>query len=201
MEQSLGCAGRIRDIHFPEAGGSLAVCVISIRKSAAEEPMKILEALHEKRLVSKLAIVVDEDVNPRDLDSVWSAMAFRMQPHRDMRVVPEVATALDPSIIPPSAKAHVNIGDETQQAQASVCLIDATCKWPYPPVSLPGKEFMERAIDLWKHLGLQIFNCPNHGLAIRWDIGPTKEAQEAKLAVEGRYYETGEIFRQSRRKV
>jgi hypothetical protein len=29
-------------------------------------------------------------------------------------------------------------------------LIDATTKWHYPPVSLPQKEFMERARQIWE---------------------------------------------------
>ncbi len=33
-------------------------------------------------------------------------------------------------------------------------LIDATMKWPYPPVSLPKKEYMERALQIWKEEGL-----------------------------------------------
>jgi 4-hydroxy-3-polyprenylbenzoate decarboxylase len=202
IEQDLGFSGRIRDVHFPESGGSLAVCIVSFHKSTAEEPMTILEALHQKRLVSKMAIIVDEDINPRDLDAVFSAIAFRMQPHRDMRTVPGVATALDPSIMPPSAKAHVDIlGASKLEAQASVCLIDATCKWSYPPVSLPGKEFMERAIDLWKQLGLPNLELSEPWFGYSMGYWTDEEAQEAKLAVEGRYYETGEIFRQSRRKV
>jgi UbiD family decarboxylase len=202
IEQDLGFADRVRDVSFPESGGSLAVCVVSFKKRDADEPMKILEALHQKRLVSKMAIVVDEDVNPRDLDSVMSAMAFRMQPHRDMRTVPGVATALDPSIMPPSAKAHVDIlGASKLEAQASVCLIDATCKWPYPPVSLPGREFMERAIILWKQLGLPNLQLSEPWFGYSMGYWTDEEAEEAQLAVQGRYYETGETFRQSRRKV
>lgn len=202
IEQELGFDGRVRDVHFPESAGSLAVCIISFKKTVAEEPMKILEALHQKRLVSKLAIVVDEDINPRDLDAVMSAIAFRMQPHRDMRTVPGVATALDPSIVPPSAKAHVDIlGASKLEAQASVCLIDATCKWPYPPVSLPRREFMERSIDLWKQLGLPNLQLSEPWFGYSMGYWTDEEAQEAELAVQGRYYDTGEIFRQSRRKV
>jgi 4-hydroxy-3-polyprenylbenzoate decarboxylase len=33
-------------------------------------------------------------------------------------------------------------------------LMDATRKWDYPPVSLPKKEYMERAKQLWERLEL-----------------------------------------------
>ena len=33
-------------------------------------------------------------------------------------------------------------------------LIDATLKHAMPPVALPGREYMERARELWERLGL-----------------------------------------------
>jgi 4-hydroxy-3-polyprenylbenzoate decarboxylase len=202
IEGELGLSGRLRDIHFPEAGGSLAVCIVSFRKASTEEPRRILDALHQKRLVSKLAIVVDEDVDPRDLNAVLSAIAFRMQPHRDMRTEAGVATALDPSIVPPSAKAHIDVlGASKLEAQASVCLIDATCKWPYPPVSLPRKEFMERAINLWEKLNLPTLQLHEPWFGYSMGFWSDEEEHEAEAALAGHYYETGEAFRKARRDV
>jgi 4-hydroxy-3-polyprenylbenzoate decarboxylase len=202
IEQDLGYSGQIKGIHFPESGGSLAVCIISFKKKSDDEPMKVLEALHKKRLVSKLAIVVDEDINAQDLDSVVSALAFRMQPARDMSTVPGVATALDPSIMPPSEKSHVDIlGASKLEGEASVCLIDATCKWPYPPVSLPAKEFMEGARQLWERLDLPPLELSEPWFGYSMGYWSEEEEEEAELAVKGEYYKTGEIFRKSRRKV
>jgi 4-hydroxy-3-polyprenylbenzoate decarboxylase len=202
IEQDLAISGRVRDIYFPESGGSLAICIVSMKKAADDEPLRILEALHKRRLVSKLAIVVDDDINIRDLDAVMSAVAFRMQPARDMSTVPGVATALDPSIIHPGLKAHVDILGATKlEAEASVCFIDATCKWPYPPVSLPAKNFMEHAIELWEQLQLPRLQLSEPWFGYSMGHWSAEEEVEASRAVTGRYYETGDEFLKRRRKI
>ena len=38
--------------------------------------------------------------------------------------------------------------------ESSCLLVDATLKWPYPPVSLPRKESMDKALNIWQELNL-----------------------------------------------
>jgi 4-hydroxy-3-polyprenylbenzoate decarboxylase len=35
--------------------------------------------------IGKIFIVVDEDIDPHDLDAVMWALVFRVQPHRDVQ--------------------------------------------------------------------------------------------------------------------
>ena len=70
-------------------------------------------------------------------------------------------------------------------------LVDATLKEPFPPVSLPRREFMEKAAEIWKELKLPELKpeYPWFGFSLGdW----TEENQhEAQLALEGRHYEIG----------
>ena len=113
---------------------------------------------------------------------VW-ALAFRMQPHRDVKVLGNRLARLDPSM-PAEPGADV-------AADASALLIDATRGRPYPPTSLPSEDHMRAAQDLWQRLGLPALELsdPWHG----YELGDWSDEnrEEAALATDGRYLETG----------
>jgi 4-hydroxy-3-polyprenylbenzoate decarboxylase len=137
----------------------------------------------------KIIIAVDEDIDPNDLESVVWALSYRMQPDRDMKVLGNRAIGLDPSGLPPVTQMR----DMTQQANfGSMVLIDATRKWAYPPVSLPAKQYMERAKEIWEQLQLPKLTprVPWHG----YELGDWSERdrEEAEWAVKGEYHKTGE---------
>ncbi len=80
---------------------------------------------------------------------------------------------------------------------ASALLIDATRKWNYVPVSLPSKEYMEKARIIWEEEGLPTLNPrkPWHGYELgHW---PKKYSDAASMLLQGKLYELGE---QTRRK-
>jgi len=77
---------------------------------------------------------------------MW-AMSFAMQPHRDVQITTGRAPLLDPSAHPLMTKpADRNF---PPPIGCSGMLIDATRKGPYPPVGVPKKRFMERALEIW----------------------------------------------------
>jgi 4-hydroxy-3-polyprenylbenzoate decarboxylase len=80
-------------------------------------------------------------------------------------------------------------------------LVDATRKWPYPPTSLPTREHMERALEIWREEGLPELQLrtPWHGVNLGY--WPAELEDEAALAIQGRYYETGAKFAQRRVRV
>ena len=97
---------------------------------------------------NKIIITVDEDIDPKDPDMVMWAMSFAMQPHRDAQIVTGKSPLLDPS-------AYALMSDPEERffpppVGCSGLLIDATRKGKYPPVGLPKKEFMERALEIWR---------------------------------------------------
>ena len=83
----------------------------------------------------KWIIVVNDDIDIADIESVFWAMAWRVQPHRDIQIMRGRLTDLDPSAAP------VNSGftERTypEGLGGSQILIDATLKFPFPPVSYP----------------------------------------------------------------
>jgi UbiD family decarboxylase len=126
--------------------------------------------------MGKTIVAVDEDVDPEDLDAVVWAMSFRMQPARDVTVLPGKLPRLDPSA-PAAGTGELS----------SALLIDATRKRPYPPTSLPARPYMERALDLWRELELPALNLrePWHG----YELGDwsDEDRHNAEEAVRGRY--------------
>jgi len=145
---------------------------------------------------SKVIIAVDDDIDPSDAESVNWAMAFRMQPHKDIHVVPGRLPGLDPSGLPPGR------GEESRVAgDLGALLINATLKFGFPPVSLPRKDLMENARKIWEELGL-----PGLSPKIPWfgyELGQWSEENrtEAELALKGEHYKTGDKLEKERRKV
>jgi 4-hydroxy-3-polyprenylbenzoate decarboxylase len=128
-------------------------CVIQMKKTNNTDPWRVLHlaAGYDARW-GKFFITVDEDIDPRDIDSVIWALSWRVQPKRDVEIIGGRFAGLDISAYRPDApyteKEMPNI------TGSSAILIDATMKWPYPPVSLPKREFMENALKIWKEIGL-----------------------------------------------
>jgi 4-hydroxy-3-polyprenylbenzoate decarboxylase len=71
--------------------------------------------------------------------------------------------------------------------------------WAYPPLSLPKREFMERAIEVWQSLQLPALNLKDPWYGYSLGHWTEEEEHEADLAVQGRHYETGEKQKQARR--
>lgn len=199
LRHDCGIAG-VKGVAFHESSGSMGLCVIQLKKNHNAQSWQVLNGAITIVAWRKFVIVVDEDVNPHDLDSVTWALSFRVQPDRDIRIVKGMISALDPSTAPP----EVPDGDFRRYPPPhgnSAILIDATAKWAYPPVSLPARRFMENARQIWDELGLPELKPkqPWYG----YDLGAwTKELeQEAALAVQGEHYKTGEKLAQRRVKL
>ncbi len=97
-------------------------------------------------------------------------------------------SGLDPSSAPLTEKERRYPG----VTGCSAILIDATRKWPYSPTSLPKKEFMEKARQIWEEEGLPKLTpkAPWHGYNLgHWS---QENEEEAQLALKGEHYITGE---------
>jgi 4-hydroxy-3-polyprenylbenzoate decarboxylase len=200
----------VRDVAVHFASGNDRYSVIQVAKTEAANIWRAMEAMHENFPdFSKVVVAVDEDINPQNVNLVNWAITYRAQPHRDFRIVKIKSPDIwgDYSAFPPPPDGQLQRpswldyrGDDF--IESSYILIDATRKWPYPPVSLPKKEFMEGAINLWQKLGL-----PKLGkLAEPWygyNMGywSKEDEEQAELALEGEHYKTGEVLAQRREKI
>ncbi len=187
------CGLPVLDVALTEICGAQLYCVVKMRKP---HPAQVWQALNGTVTFSptrKVVIVVDEDIDSRDPDSVIWALAFRMQPHRDIRIVQGMTMPLDYSAAPPGT-----LKEYPTASDASALLIDATRKWDYPPVALPNKQFMERARQIWEEEGLPKLSPkePWHGYSLGYWTEENDE--EAVLALKGEHYQTGEKLARQR---
>ena len=182
----------ISGVAFHEAsGGSIEYVVIQLSKP---KPWEVWQALNcasgFSSPIGKITVAVDEDIDPGDPDAVNWALSFRMQPHRDVRIIQGKTSMSDPSSAPPNKSEELVI--YPPPCGTSALLIDATMKWPYPPTSLPRRDFMERAKQIWEEEGLPRLSpkIPWHGYSLgSWS---EENQEEAELAIRGDYYKVGE---------
>ncbi len=71
-------------------------------------------------------------------------------------------------------------------------MIDATRKFPYPPVALPAKGFMEKAKAIWEELGLPPLSPRSPWWGYELGHWTDEEREEADLALRAEHYKTGE---------
>jgi hypothetical protein len=79
-------------------------------------------------------------------------------------------------------------------------LIDATMKYPMPPIALPKREYMENAKQLWEKLGLPSLRpeSPWHGYSLGdWEEEWDKFADEAAA---GEWMQRDESYRRRERR-
>jgi 4-hydroxy-3-polyprenylbenzoate decarboxylase len=189
----------VLDVAFHESCGSWYYCVIQVQRTHPAEAWQALaSAISFDSSMPKYVIAVDEDVNPRDPDAVNWAVSTRAMPHRDIRIVVGRSAMLDPSVAPPTV-----VGEEVffpGVEGTSAILINATRKWPYLPTALPEKKYMERAMQMWKELGLPELTPrePWYGHTLGYWPDEFKEA--AELALKGEHHKTAEMYAQRGRK-
>jgi 4-hydroxy-3-polyprenylbenzoate decarboxylase len=185
------------DVAVYESGGPGEFFVIKMSKS---HPSVVWQALYGviafSATHSKTVIVVDEDIDPRDPDSVIWALSFRMQPHQDIRIITGRGAPLDPSTAFPWTSDPERYYPPPNGA--SSVLINATRKWDYPPVSLPKKEFMERARKIWEEEGLPVITPKTPWFGYNLGYWTEELAEEAELALKGEHYVTGEKLAKNR---
>lgn len=167
--------------------------VLRMKKRDDQDPWKAMDALLEYGdRVGKLVIAVDEDINPHDPIAVTWAITHRSQPHKDIKVVkdrPFGATPIGMVATHPSSR---------YENMESSLLIDATRKADFPPISLPKREYMERAREIWEELGLPRLEPrePWHGYFL--GLWPEELEEEARLAAQGEYDRIGEQLKSTR---
>ena len=133
----------------------------------------------------KWIIAVNEDIDPDDTDAVFWAMSYRSKPHNDVEILKHKHEGHGPRSL--------------LDSEDSAVLVDATLKETFPPVSLPKREYMERAKEIWEELELPKLSpkAPWFG----YDLGEWNSGLEAmaRRAVRSEYWTTGQIIAQRRR--
>jgi UbiD family decarboxylase len=189
LRNTLGIQGVTRvSMHEPLTNLRKVVVLIMDRKTPATEIWRALYgAAAWNRAAGKYVIAVNEDIDPDNADALLWAMSYRANPDLDLQILRHRDQGHGP-------RSKRNSGED-----ASV-LIDATMKEDFPPISLPKRQYMERAKEIWEELGLPKLKpeSPWYGYSLgEW---PDELERAAELAVKGDYFETGELLAKRRRK-
>jgi 3-polyprenyl-4-hydroxybenzoate decarboxylase len=174
-------------MHEPLTNLRKVVAVVFERGMPQTEIWRALYGLSAvQRPIGKMIVAVDDDIDPDNADALLWALSYRMKPHLDMQVLEHKDGGHGPR-------------DRSGGDEDSAMLFNATLKHDFPPVSLPKREYMERAREIWDRLGLPPLKPepPWYG----YSLGDWSEEFDefADRAVQGRYFETGEIIAQRRR--
>ncbi|MFC1869695.1 hypothetical protein ACFLYE_00305 [Chloroflexota bacterium] len=188
-----------------ESTGATGLVVFRIAKTEQANVWKTLdEALKWASInliTNKMLVAVDEDIDVRDADSINWVLCTRMQPHRDCRIVEGPAKGfVDPSVLPQEEVEKVDMLDENRPTSSRL-LVNATCKFPYPPLALPKKEFMERALQIWEEEKLPSMKLKEPWWGHNLGYWPDEEDEDARLAVRGDYNLVGEKMAKRRKKI
>jgi len=176
----------VLEVCCPEMGGGWNWWVIRMAKSHPSKPRQALQAASGMDTTNKVIIVVDEDIDPKDPDMVMWAISFAMQPHRDVQVITGRSPLLDPS-----AYALMNNPEERFYPPPVGCgglLIDATRKGKYPPVGLPKKKYMERALEMWRETKMPELQLKTPWYGYPLDLWTAQDDLLAEAVANGDYF-------------
>lgn len=181
----------VLNVTLQESSGSRKFVVIRMKKTNPAQPWQALQAaVALDPSHGKILVTVDEDIDSEDADSVNWALSFRMQPHRDVKITDHKFAGLDPSAAPPGSP-HTEARFPSPSG-CSAIMIDATRKWPYPPVALPSKKYMEAARAKWEKLDLPPLKpkMPWYGYSLGY--WGAEDEENAESAVRGDYQKVAE---------
>lgn len=192
----------VLEVAFYEPIGSSRLMIVKMAKTQPSEIWHSLEEAQKRFMSAKILVAVDQDVNIHDIDSVLLAICMRTQPHRDYRIVRlPAANLMDYSLEPVEEMAKRKQSTSHQMPDASVFLIDATMKWAYPPLSLPKKDFMDRALRIWQEEGLPELKLIDPWWGYNLGCWSRQDEELAEAAVKGDYHCAGKTYYQERQSV
>ncbi|MDE0031822.1 MAG: UbiD family decarboxylase [Deltaproteobacteria bacterium] len=198
---------QVKDVAFHDCGSAKNLCVVrfhdvaGVRTPNSKVWHTLFTVMSADAAWPKIVIGVDDDIDPWDLESVFWAVTNRYQPHRDLKVIQGRSAGLDESVGPRDVSGGMRgyPTSLTSPQGASAMLMDATRKWANPPISLPRRDYMERARELWEELELPPLRpkAPWHGVSLgHW---PDAEAELVALSEAGRMDEAAaRLLRKSR---
>lgn len=142
----------IRDIHIDLTfGGILAHGVVAMTPRRPADPKRIGRLIAAMSPLKRITLV-DADVDPRDPLHVEWALNAHYNPVRDTEIVDDVyfPMHMDPSVRITNSETELG----------SKIIVDATRTIDAGAYSLPPKEIMDKALDLWREVGLPEFEIP-----------------------------------------
>ena len=140
----------LREVYVHPHGVFNAICSIEKRFDGYAKMMAMaILSVWPGRLL-KNVILVDSDIDPRDANQLFWALAMRVNPERDVDVIKEVVSvSLDPAMPPEERVSGKN--------RMSKMIIDATepvKKAGFPEVCLPKSDVRAQVEANWERYGI-----------------------------------------------
>lgn len=181
---------KVEEVYFhPMAYNSF--CLVRMEQGVSPEEAQAIFKQIPQSTRAKYTVLVDSDISLRDSELLIWALSFRTQPGDDFAILQGGTGGLDPSAAPPGS-GEGRMGSAGGREYTRV-VVNATRKWAYPPVALPRKDYMERALQIWedhKDLPKPEMQAPWYGYTLGfWD---DKLQNYADLMVQGEYLKVGE---------
>ncbi|MCE1228541.1 MAG: menaquinone biosynthesis decarboxylase [Firmicutes bacterium] len=140
----------IRDMHLPAAGAFHNLVILSMKKEYPGHPQKVMNAIWGtgQIMFTKGIVIVDEDIDPHDLNEVLFRLTSNVDPRRDMLFTDGPLDVLDHSSDRFAFGSKVGI-DATRKNKP---FDDFKREWPRD-LTFPD-DLMERVNRRWKEYGL-----------------------------------------------
>lgn len=189
----------VKDVAFNETSDT-SMMVIQVSRTTQDNVWRALEGAAKRHESSKIIIAVDDFVDPRDLNMVFWEVTHCSQPHRDYRIITRPSLfLLDCSLAPMEELERLREEKNPKMPDSSILLMNGTIKWPYPPISLPRREFMDRALEIWNSEGLPPLSLTEPVWGQDLGYWSEEDKEKAEWAIKGEYYKTGEKQARQRR--
>lgn len=142
----------VRDVFIDLTfGGLLAHCIVAMKPQVPGHAKRLGRLIADMTPLKRIT-VVDEDVDVRDPLHVEWCMNSHYNPVRDTVIIDDVYF---PMHMDPSVRV-----ENTVTELGSKVVIDATESIDPGTISLPSKDIMMRALDVWREVGLPEFDIP-----------------------------------------
>ena len=156
LRDTLGIKGVKRVVmHEPLSNLRPVIFVQYARDTLRTEVWRGLQGAATYRVdCGKIVVGVSEDIDPESTDAVFWSLAYRSTPSEDVQII--------------NYRRGVQGSQYGPNKPESTLLIDATQKYPLPPLALPTREYMEKARTLWEELKLPALTPkgPWHGYTL-----------------------------------
>ena len=160
---SLGCLwyylrekmglGSLCDLAVIRGSGGLSGLAAQVKLGHKDGTRDLQRALSQINFGQKVVVIVDQDIDIRDLEALQWAFTTRVDPARDVHIRDDVPCYLeDPSVIARDGGTQAEKGRPPYVS--SMMIIDATLKCDCPEISLPAPSYMAGVRKRWPELGL-----------------------------------------------
>jgi UbiD family decarboxylase len=149
--EAIGVPGVVSAYSHPAAASGWGMVVVSIEQKFAGHSAQVLSLAAQcpaAAYYTKWVIVVDEDVDPTDLNDVFWALSTRCHPSDDLDILRNTwSTGLDPSQYTPEARPYGS------KALINACKPHRHIK-QFPKATALRRATYDRVVHRWGELGL-----------------------------------------------